>query len=86
MSTSARNELSARNSIMMLLSDEEAARVTTAEAGASLAEGSEFLDLEHLERGVQRVSGVTTPQMAHVIPRSAVGNDTWSRIVTHLSS
>ncbi len=86
MSTSARDELSARNSIMMLLSDEETARVTTAEAGPSLVEGSEFLDLEHLERGIQRVSGAATPEMADVIPRSAVGNDTWSRIVTHLSS
>ena len=86
MSTSARDELSTRNSIMMLLSDEETARVTTAEAGASLVEGSEFLDLEHLDRGIQRVSGAATPEMAEVIPRSAVGNDTWSKIVTRLSS
>lgn len=86
MSASARDELSARNFIMMLLSDEETARVTTAEAGASLVEGSEFLDLDHLERGIQRASGAATPEGADVIPRSAVGNDTWSRIVTHLSS
>ena len=45
MSASTRNELSARNSIMMLLTDEENARVTTAEAGGSLVKGSEFLDL-----------------------------------------
>lgn len=86
MSNSTRDELSARNSIMKLLSDEETARVSTAEAGANLVEGSEFLDLEHLERGIQRVSGAATLEMADVIPRSAVGSDTWSRIVTHLSS
>jgi hypothetical protein len=86
MSASTRHELSARNSIMMLLTDEENARVTTTEAGVSLVEGAEFLDLEQLERGIQRVSGATTPEMAHVIPRSAVGNDTWSKIVAHLTS
>lgn len=86
MSASTPHDLSARKSIMMLLTDEENARVTTAEAGVSLVEGSEFLDLKHLERGVQRVSGAAIPEMADVIPRSAVGNDTWRRIVTHLSS
>ena len=86
MSASTRDDLSARNAIMMLLTDEENARVTTAEAGASLVEGSEFLDLEHLELGIQRVSGAAAPEMAHVIPRSAVGNDTWNKIVAHLSS
>ncbi len=86
MSTSPRNELSVRNSIVMLLTDEENARVTTAEAGASLVEGSEFLDLEHLERGIQRSAGTAAPEMAHIIPRSSVGNDTWSKIVSHLSS
>lgn len=86
MSGSTRDELSARNAIMMLLTDEENARVTTAEAGASLADGSEFLDLEHLERGIQRANSSSPLAMAHLIPRNAVGNDTWSKIVTHLSS
>jgi hypothetical protein len=86
MSASIRDALSARNSIMMLLSDEENARVTTAEGGARLIDGSEFLDLEHLDRGIQRAAGATPVAMAHVIPRSAVGNDTWSKIVAHLSS
>ena len=86
MSGSTRDELSARNSIMMLLTDEENIRVTTAEAGASLADGSEFVDLEHLERGIQRAPGASPLAMQNVIPRSAVGNDTWNKIVTHLSS
>jgi hypothetical protein len=86
MSGSTQDELSARNSIMMLLTNEENSRVTTAEARGSLSDGSEYLDLEHLDRGIQRVSGADHPEMAHVIPRSAVGNDTWSKIVTHLSS
>ena len=86
MSGSTRNELSARNSIMMLLTDEETARVSTAEASGTLADGSEFLDLEHLERGVQRVAGAIPAAKAHVIPRNAVGNNTWRKIVSHLSS
>ena len=86
MSAPTRDELSTRNSILMLLTDEENARVTTAEAGASLADGSEFLDLEHVELGIQRAAGAAPPPMAHVIPRSAVGTATWSKIVSHLSS
>ena len=86
MSSTTRDELSARNSIMMLLTDEEIARVTTAEAGASLADGAEFLDLEHLDQGIQRSAGPALPEMANIIPRSAVGNDTWNKIVAHLSS
>lgn len=85
MSAPTRDELSTRNSIMMLLTDEENARVTTAEAGASLADGSEFLDLEHVELGIQRAAGAAPPAMAHVIPRSAVGAATWSKIVSQLS-
>lgn len=85
MSGSTRVELSARNSIMMLLTDEENARVTTAEAGASLMDGTEFVDLEHLDRGIQRAAGAGTLELANVIPRNAVGDDTWSKIVTHLS-
>ena len=85
MSGSTREVLSARNASMLLLTDEENARVTTAEAGASLADGLEFIDLEHLERGVQRAGSAATLEMAHVIPRNAVGNGTWSNIVAQLS-
>ena len=86
MSDSTRVDISARNSIMKLLTDEENARVATAEAGSNLAEGAEFLDLDHLEMGIQRSVSGAAVAMGHVIPRSAVGNDTWSRIVTQLSS
>lgn len=86
MTGTTRNELSTRNSIMMLLTDAETARVTTAEAGPRLADGEEFLDLEQLERGIQSAASRTPIATGHIIPRSAVGNDTWNRIVTHLSS
>ena len=85
MSGPTRVDQSARNAIMMLLTDEETARVATAQAGARLADGAEFLDLEQLERGIQRAASRTPIAMGHIIARSAVGNDTWNRIVTHLS-
>jgi hypothetical protein len=86
MSGPTRVDLSARISIMMLLTDQETARVTTAEAGARIADGEEFLDLEQLERGIQSAASRTPLAMGHIMPRSAVGNDTWKRIVTHRSS
>ena len=61
MSDAERREQIARDSILKLLSDEENARVSTAEAGPRLSEGAEYLDLERLDRGVQRASA-TTPK------------------------
>jgi hypothetical protein len=70
----------ARNTILKLLSDEENARVSTGEAASRLTEGAEYLDLQHLDRGVQR-AGIT---MGNVLPRSAVSDETWSKILAHL--
>lgn len=43
-----------RERVLNLLSDDEIARVSTAESGPRLEYGEECLDLEALERGVQR--------------------------------
>jgi hypothetical protein len=59
MSDAERKEQVTRDSILNLLSDEENARVSTAEAAPRLAEGAEYLDLERLDRGVQRASATT---------------------------
>ena len=69
-----------RDTILKLLSDEENARVATGEAGARLSEGDEYLDLLHLDQGVQR-AGIT---MGHFLPRSAVSDETWHKILAHL--
>ena len=51
----------------LLLSDDEVASVSTAEAAAGLSDGDECLDLEQLDRGVRRASATATP-MGCVLP------------------
>jgi hypothetical protein len=43
--------------ILKLLSDEEVARLNTAAEAAGLSDGDEYLDLELLDKGVQRELG-----------------------------
>ena len=74
-----------REGILNLLSDEEIARVSSAEAGAELGLGDEYVDLQHLGRGVRRAMGEVAP-VGRLLPRSAVDEDTWRRILTHLST
>jgi len=69
-----------RETILKLLSDDEVAHVSTAEAAASLPEGDEYLDLEDLARGVRKAPGATPP-MGQVLPRRAVREATWSKIL-----
>jgi len=74
-----------RNDVLTLLSDEEVARVSSAETAAGLVAGDEYLDLEQLERGVLRAPGPSTP-MGRVLPRKSVGDPTWRRILTALGA
>jgi len=86
MSDAERAEQAARDSILKLLSDEENGRVSTAEAAPRLTEGAEYLDLEQLGQGVQRAKAATAKAtMAHILPRSAVSEETWRKILVHLA-
>ncbi len=85
MTESKRAEHVARESILKLLSNEEIARVSTAESASRLREGEEYLDLEHLDQGVQRAQSATKVAMGQVLPRSAVGVETWSKILAQLA-
>ncbi len=69
-----------RNAILGLLSDDEVARVSTAESASKLAIGDEYVDLEHLSLGVRLATGVPTP-MGQVLPRKAIHEATWKRIL-----
>jgi hypothetical protein len=73
-----------RSEILNLLTDEEAALVATAET-RRLPEGDEFIDLEHLDRGVLISEGPTTSSR-HVLPRAAVRETTWAKIMTILET
>lgn len=75
-----RNGLVELESIMELLTDIEAAAVSSAEARGQLVKGEEFVDLQKLEQGVLRADGVQQPTN-DVLPRKAVTPQTWDRIV-----
>jgi hypothetical protein len=85
MSNEERVELTARNTIMKILTNDEVAKVSTSEAAQNIAEGGEYLDLKHLEKGILHATAATHIEMGHVIPRSAVGPETWNRILKALS-
>jgi hypothetical protein len=73
-----------RDSILKLLSDDEAASVSTAETAARILDGEEYLDLERINQGVQRAGGTTRP-MAFVLPRKGMRVDTWRKILKRLA-
>lgn len=72
-----------RDLLLKTLSDEEVSSVSTAETAERLPDGEEFVDLEHLDQGVQR-AGKVIP-MGRVLPRKAVHERTWTKIVAYLT-
>ncbi len=85
MTDQTRSELASRDTVLKLLSDEETARVSNAESKAVLADGADFVDLEHLDKGIQRASAALPVVMGGVIPRAAVSTVTWNKIMAHLA-
>ncbi len=77
------SDYATRERILELLSDEEVAKVSTAETRVRLADGDEYVDLEHLEQGVRQAHGEATA-MGRVLPRSAVRDATWAKIVSQV--
>ncbi len=85
MSNQERSKYVTRERILDLLSDEEIAKVSTAEERVRLADGEEYIDLERIEEGVRQAHGDTTA-VGRVLPRSAVREATWSRVVSQLGA
>lgn len=85
MNTETRTEHLSRDAILKLLSDEEIARVSTAETATQLSDGDEYIDLEAPEKGVRKASGESTP-MGRVLPRKAVLDKTWHNVVALLAT
>jgi hypothetical protein len=69
-----------REQLLTLLSDEEIARVSTAEGEARLNDGDEYVDLAAVDNGVRRVHGVMQRTLGKILPRSAVSAETWAKI------
>jgi len=77
-------DLTARDEILKLLSDEEVAKVSSAECATGLANGVAYLDLAHLDRGVQTAGILNKLNAGDVIPRNAVSAETWKKITATL--
>ncbi|MCE9576249.1 MAG: hypothetical protein K8W52_24075 [Deltaproteobacteria bacterium] len=67
------------DAILALLTQAERGWLTAA-ARAPLAEGDDFLDLDHLERGVRQAPSGDLA-FTRVLPRSAVHRNTWAKIL-----
>jgi hypothetical protein len=83
-SNDERNRYLTRERVLNLVSDDEIARVSMAESAPRLDNGEQYLDLDALEQGVQRAFGSNTP-MGRVLPRKAVGESTWCKILRELA-
>jgi len=85
MKNNHRNAYILRDGIMNLLSEQEVASVCKAETAERLTDGDEYLDLEQLDQGVCRALKTPTP-MGRVLPRKAVHQNTWSKILIQLTT
>ena len=74
-----------RDAILMLLTDAEVAKVSTAESMPTMPNGEEYVDLERLDLGVQRTAEGSKITMGHVVPRGAVSSETWRKIAACLT-
>jgi len=72
-----------REAILKLLTDVE---VSTAEGAPRLVEGDEYIDLEDLGSGVQLVQATPRTAPGRALPRSAVSDGTWAKIVKAVAS
>ena len=85
MANDSRFEYVARDRVLNLLSDDEIASVSNAETAARLSDDDEYIDLEQLDQGVRRAPAGAVI-MGRVLPRKAVKELTWSKILTQLAS
>ena len=83
--TDPKRQQAMRDDIVLLLSDEETARVSTAEDAPKLADGAQYVDLERLDLGVQVAAAGRQIAMGRILPRSAVSAETWKRVVARLA-
>jgi hypothetical protein len=82
MKNAQRDEYLNRDLMMKMLSDEEIAAVSMAESAPGLTDGEEYIDLTDIGGGVRRAHGPV--EMAHVLPRRAVSEATWNKILSQL--
>ena len=75
-----------RDTILKLLSDDEAAAVNSASGATLLSGGDEYIDLDELKGGVRRALAATTRISQQVIAKNGVHQDSWNKILAELAS
>lgn len=77
MTCSKRREYPTRSAILRLLSDEERSRTVEA---TRLPEGEDFVDLDHLYRGILRSEPFSYRTVTQALPRSALDEQKWTEV------
>ena len=68
-----------RDTILKLLSEEQVARISTAETMPALSDGAEYLDLENFDRGVQHADASTKFTTGNVLAAQSPTRVTWAK-------
>lgn len=68
-----------RDDVLMLLWSDQIASTSRGSIPARLARGDEYIDLQHLERGVQHAINSEAP-MGGILARKAVQPETWEQL------
>ena len=85
MTTSIATKRVTREGVLSHLTDDELVHLHLAEATHHrLGDGEEFVDFDRLQQGVRRVHGTMVP-MGRVVPRKAVSEQAWNKIVAALA-
>lgn len=70
-----------REAILNLLTDAEVANVSRDEGQPRLARGDEFVDLEHLDLGIQKARFSPLVELDTAVAHGSVSDATWAKIV-----
>lgn len=74
-----------RDEALSQLTENEAARVSAAEALGHLADGDEYLDLHHLDHGVRVATG-RAGTIGGVLPRKSISEGAWAKLVAQTTA
>ena len=86
MTTHSKKNALTRETLLALLTDAEVAKVSMAEDAPRLIEGDEYVDLADPAAGVQQVQATPRTPPGEALPRSAVSDATWAKIVRVVAS
>ena len=81
MNSNTKESALTHEAILNLLTDVEVAKVSRAEGDVRLVEGDEYVDLTDIGAGIQLVQATPRTAPGRALPRSAVSDETWTKIV-----